>query len=61
MKDFGRMTRMELFRVAISMRCCATCKHWHFKDIQKYCVKKTGEPVPVWRNSTCDKWEFGLK
>lgn len=61
MKDFGKMTKMELFKVAIHMQRCATCKYWHYEDIQKYCVKKTGEPVAVWRGSSCDKWEFGLE
>ena len=40
------------------MKCCATCKYWNYKDIQKYCNKRTGTPEFAGRLFKCDKWEL---
>ena len=40
------------------MKCCATCKYWNYKDIQKYCNKRTGTSEFAERSLKCDKWEL---
>ena len=40
------------------MKCCGNCKYWNYKDIQKYCNKRTGTPELASRSFKCDKWEL---
>ena len=40
------------------MKCCATCKYWEYKDIQKYCNERTWAPKVADRLFKCNKWEL---
>lgn len=48
----------ELKEQIEKMKCCGNCKYWNYKDIQKYCNKRTGTPELAGRSFKCDKWEL---